>query len=94
MRVMRARVRSALSMLRQVAEGLGHPAYGCCSGDPIAWEKDLLRMRAEAAEQAAGAGAADSGRSPHAGRAAEAPASALSAPDVSSPVVPAPSPTI
>lgn len=42
-----------LTTLRQVAEGLGHPAYGCCSGDPIAWEKDLLRMRAEAAEKAA-----------------------------------------
>ena len=42
-----------ISALRQVTEGLGHPAYGCCSGDPIAWEKDLLRQRAEAAACAA-----------------------------------------
>lgn len=38
--------------VREIAEGLSHPAYGCCSGDPIAWEKDLLRQKAEAAERA------------------------------------------
>lgn len=38
-----------VTRVREIAEGLSHPAYGCCSGDPIAWEKDLLRQKAEAA---------------------------------------------
>ena len=37
-----------VARVREIAEGLSHPAYGCCSGDPIAWEKDLLRQKAEA----------------------------------------------
>jgi hypothetical protein len=41
-----------VTRVRQIAEGLSHPAYGCCSGDPIAWEKDLLRQKAEAADAA------------------------------------------
>ena len=42
-----------VATVREIAAGLSHPAYGCCSGDPIAWEKDLLRQKAEAAEKAA-----------------------------------------
>jgi hypothetical protein len=38
-----------IATVREIAEGLSHPAYGCCSGDPIAWEKDLLRQKAESA---------------------------------------------
>lgn len=41
-----------VTRVREIAEGLSHPAYGCCSGDPIAWEKDLLRQKAEAAAAA------------------------------------------
>lgn len=36
-----------VSALRQVATGVTRPTYGSCSGDPIAWEQDLLRRQRE-----------------------------------------------
>ena len=42
--------------LRAFAQGYLTLHYGSCGGDPIAWEKDLLRRRAEEAAREAAEG--------------------------------------
>lgn len=56
-----------VSALRQIALGVTRPTYGSCSGDPIAWEKDLLRRQREktaAAELPSGGSQRDGGGPP------------------------------
>lgn len=36
-----------LATLRALAAGVSRPTASCCSGDPIAWEKDWARRRIE-----------------------------------------------
>jgi hypothetical protein len=36
-------VKSLLTRLREFIHGVTQVSYGSCGGDPIEWEKDLLR---------------------------------------------------
>ena len=45
-----------LKKLTAFARGFLTVHYGSCGGDPIAWEKDLLRRRAEEAAREAAEG--------------------------------------